>query len=240
MIKQALEYIVGLKKPEIHEIGGEEYSDKPLHRIREIPRPKSLGLTTLTSLMEYVNSNIDGFVEYPTIIHVKSPTRVVVYSALDADMERNCYAEVNAQLPSIRYNDFIEHEKFCIMLQSTFEATEERELLLKFAGTVEAGSVSSYGDDGITQKATIKKGIASKEDALIPSPILLKPFRTFHEVEQPASSFVFRMKEGFDNSIGCAIFEADGGAWQRIAMRNIAKYIKSNLIPEHSGVIVIA
>lgn len=32
-IKEALEYIVGLRKPEIISVGGESYSDKELRRI---------------------------------------------------------------------------------------------------------------------------------------------------------------------------------------------------------------
>lgn len=37
MIKEALEYIVGLKTPVITEIDGNTYSDKPLNRIGYVP-----------------------------------------------------------------------------------------------------------------------------------------------------------------------------------------------------------
>ena len=37
MIKEALEYIVGLNKPEILNIKGQDYSDKSLKRISYIP-----------------------------------------------------------------------------------------------------------------------------------------------------------------------------------------------------------
>lgn len=61
----------------------------------------------------------------------------------------------------------------------------DRDLILKFAGTVENGTIAQYGDDGVTQKATVKTGIASKGDAIVPNPVRLRPYRTFIEVEQP-------------------------------------------------------
>lgn len=48
---------------------------------------------------------------------------------------------------------------------------------VKFAGTVESGTLAEYGDDGVTQKATVKTGIASKGDAIVPNPVKLKGTR---------------------------------------------------------------
>lgn len=98
------------------------------------------------------------------IVHVISPTEVHLYSSLDADRKREYLVEVNAELPDFRFGSFIDHENFVIALQSKFVPNEDRDLVLKFAGTVEDGTVAEYGDDGVTQKATIKTGVASKAD----------------------------------------------------------------------------
>ena len=82
MIKKALEYIVGLSSPTLHEIGLETYSDKELHRISYIPRASSIEMNTLSSLIDYIKSGVDTFPEN-MIIHVQSPTWVCMYSALD-------------------------------------------------------------------------------------------------------------------------------------------------------------
>lgn len=66
-------------------------------------------------------------------------------------------------------------------------------------------------------------GIASKADAEVPNPVSLRPYRTFHEIEQPESLFVFRMKER--DGMNCAIYEADGGAWRNTAIQSIKKYL---------------
>jgi hypothetical protein len=50
------------------------------------------------------------------------------------------------------------------------------------------------------------------------------------EVEQPVSSFIFRMKEDkYSKGIQCALFEADGGAWKLEAMQAIKAYLDSEL-----------
>lgn len=231
MIKKALEYIVGLSCPNVQEIGGETYSDKPLNRISYVPRASSIEMNTLSSLIDYIKSGVDSFCDQ-MIIHVQSPTKVSMYSALDAERKREYVVEVNANVPAFSFNQFMDHESFCIGVQSKCidDPETDKALLLRFAGTVEAGSVAEYGDDGVSQKATVKTGIASKGEALVPSPASLKAFRTFVEVEQPVSSFIFRMKEDkYSKGIQCALFEADGGAWKLEAMEAIKAYLAGEL-----------
>ena len=151
MIKAALEYIVGLNKPEILEIGNQTYSDKSLRRVSYNPKASPVELSTLTSLVEYIKSGIDSMPE-KMLIHVVSPTRVQLTSPLDEDRVRECLIAVEASIPYFRYGQYMGHENFLIALQSQFIPGEDRELLLKFAGTVENGTVAQYGDDGVTQK----------------------------------------------------------------------------------------
>ena len=102
-------------------------------------------------------------------------------------------------------------------------------MLLKFSGTVKDESIVEYGDDGVTQKATVKTGITSVGDAIVPNPVKLQPFRTFIEVTQPESAFVFRMRQADGRGVECAIFEADGGAWKNAAMKSIKEYLQNEL-----------
>lgn len=238
MLKEALQYIIGLSEPNIQNIDGETYSDKQLHRISYIPKADPIKLNTLSSLVDYLTSGIDNL-DAHLFVHVQSPTRVSVFSSLNVDRDRECLAEVNAQVPAFNFDHFIDHEAFCINLQSKFMDSNDRALLLKFAGTVEAGSVAEYGDDGISQKATVKTGIASKGEALVPSPVVLVPFRTFIEVKQPLSSFIFRMKQDKYDGINCALFEADGGAWKISAMTEIKAYLEDAL-SQYQNIVVIS
>ena len=230
MLKSFIQYIVGMAEPHLQYIDGETYSDKQLHRIQHIPYASEIRMNTLSSLIEYIKSGVDPFAG-KMIIHVQSPTCVSMYSALDVERNRENVVEVKANVPEFNFNRFDNHESFVIGVQSKFvdDPATDKALLLKFAGTVEAGSVAEYGDDGISQKATVKTGIASKGDAIIPSPARLKPFRTFVEVDQPISSFIFRMKDDRCGGVQCALFEADGGAWKISAMEAIKAYLVREL-----------
>lgn len=231
MIKEALQYLVELGKAEEHTINGDTYSDKPLHRIdMYIPKANAIEMHTLTSLVDYIKSDVDAMSE-KMIVEVASPTKVNMYSQLDYNRDREKLVSVSARVPEFSFNNFMDQEKFCINLQSKFinDPQTDRSLILKFAGTVEAGTVAEYGDDGITQKATVKTGIASNGDAIVPNPVKLRPYRTFLEVEQPISEFIFRMKQDKYDGINCAIFEADGGAWQIAATKAIKEYLQFEL-----------
>ena len=221
MIAKAIDKILELKNPEIIEVEGECYSTLGrLTRISKDLRAKPIHLSTLEGLVESINTI--GQMEmgdFTYMINVISPERVELVSALDLDRERETLAVVESDVPLVPFGKFIDSERMVITLQSMFADDEEsdKELLLKFAGTVTAGTVTDYGDDGVTQKATIKHGVITKAEAIVPS---------FHEIEQPMSTFIFRMKEGVANTVDAALFEADGGAWKADAVHKIGKYFR--------------
>ena len=242
MIKEALQYIVGLKEANLLSIHGDTYSDKPLERIGEyIPRASAIEMNTLTGLVDYIKSKADLMHE-KMIIQVVSPTEVQLFSALDNDRKREKMVVVKAMIPSFNFDTFTDKEKFVIGLQAKFveDPETDKALVLKFAGTVENRTIAEYGDDGISQKASVRTGIASKADAIVPNPVKLRPYRTFLEVAQPTSEFIFRLKDSKYEGIECAIFEADGGAWKNAAMANIKDYLEFELAEQKEQFVIIS
>lgn len=233
MIKEALKYIVSLNAPYTREIetNGKKnfYSDKPLHRVAYFPRAnKVLEMSTLTSLVDYIRNNVDTM-PGKMIVQVSSPTRVKLISSLDEERVREELVDVNVVTPKFSFNEFIAKEEFVIGVQSKIIDEFDRDVILKVAGTVEAGTIAEYGDDGVSQKATVRQGITSKAEGIIPNPVKLKPYRSFLEIDQPESDFVFRLKQDKYDGILCALFEADGGAWKINAMQNIKNYLQNEL-----------
>lgn len=226
MTRDALQYVVGLKTAEVLDINGGKYVDKDVHRVDKELRASAIQMNTLTSLVDYLKAGVDSMAD-KMLVQVVSPMKVRVLSMLDADRKREELVDVEAMIPDFEYGRYMGNERFIIALQSKFIDNDDRALLLQFAGTVKDESIAQYGDDGVTQKATIKTGITSVGDAVVPNPVKLRPFRTFIEVEQPESAFVFRMKQG--NGVECAIFEADGGAWKNRAMKSIKEYLQFEL-----------
>lgn len=224
--KEALEYLVDLGYGEDVLVETEKglFSKKRLERL-ELPQIETLEVSNLTSIIDFMKSNIDR-IETKLLIQVVNPKVVKLLTPLDEDRKRQEILRVVAILPdNVIYNNFIDTERFNIMLQSGFADNEDRNLLLKFTGLIRDEAVKDTGDDGVSQKVIIKTGVASVGEAKVPNPVTLAPYRTFPELEQVESKFIFRMQEG----PRAALFEADGGAWKNEAMKRIKEYLVENL-----------
>lgn len=224
--KEALEYLVGLGYEEEVLVETEKglFSKTRLERV-EVPQIDTLEVSNLTSVIDFMKANIDG-VQDKLLIQVSSPRTVRLLTPLDVDRNRQEILRAVAILPdNIIYDRFIDTERFNIMLQSGFADNKDKKLLLKFTGLIRDEAVKETGDDGVSQAVTIKTGVASVGEAVVPNPVALAPYRTFPEIEQVESKFIFRMQEGPN----AALYEADGGAWKNEAMRRIKEYLVENL-----------
>lgn len=224
--KEALEFLIreGEEKEAIIELNQGTFSRVDLNRITE-PKAARLTVSTLTGLVDYIKSKLDKLPER-LLVQVKSPSKVDLYSPLNQDREREQYISAEAILPNnVQYERFLDTERFNIMLQSAFVDNRDKVILLKYTGLIQDDAVKTIGDNGVSQAVTIKTGVASVGQAEVPNPVTLAPYRTFPEVEQPESKFIFRMKEG----PSAALFEADGGAWRNKAILNIKEYLQEEL-----------
>lgn len=70
----------------------------------------------------------------------------------------------------------------------------------------------------------------------------LIPYRTFLEVPQPASDFVFRISEGRGGAPAFKLVAADGGLWKSQAVDNVKNYLVKALadVPEREKITIIA
>lgn len=204
---------------------------KPIINRAEEP----LLVQTLTGLVGYIKANMER--QYQNFyLQVLDERTVQLKGTLDNFGGRETLVIANAIVPDFRYGYFHDVEELVIAFQSKFTKTADRDLLLKVVGNVKEENVRKTGDNGVAQAVTIKTGIASADDVIVPNPVTLAPYRTFLEVEQPASSFIFRMKDGPSG----AIFEADGGAWRNLAIDNVRTYLEKELFDEiESGKITI-
>ncbi|EAD5297531.1 hypothetical protein FZ028_09770 [Listeria monocytogenes] len=225
MIQEAIEYIVGLKnRKEVVMVEDRKWIDTDLTEVKD-PLATQLCISTLTGLVDYIRSNFDG--QEKCLVHVVSPTEVELLGLLNKQQNRNKFVCAEAIIPNFSYDSFYDTETLNIKLQSMFLTTLDRDIILQAIGNISEENVKNTGDDGISQVVEIRQGI-KKNDVLVPNPVTLTPIRTFSEVEQPSSQFVFRMKDG---PFG-AVFEADGKSWRNEAILNIANYLKAELAKE--------
>lgn len=98
-IKEAIAYIAGLavkaEKPETIEINGRTYCTKDLRRYDAADKAEPIKATTLTSLVDYIKESREELRDR-MIIQVVSATKVLLYSGLLAERDRETLFEVNA------------------------------------------------------------------------------------------------------------------------------------------------
>lgn len=242
MLKSLFEYVVGLSKANMVNIDGTVFTDKPLH-LPELPAIETLHTDNLSSIVNFIKNACDADLNYlddtvQKIIHVEDAGKVNLYSSVCNEcMDRQKFMTAEWAGNKFPFGQFMDAEKFNILLQTCFMETDDLKVIQQVVGNLRDEAVQNYGDDGVSQSVTIRTGIATVGQVRVPSPAKLRPYRTFLEVEQPASLFILRMREGGQ----CALFEADGGLWRETARQNIRNYFEYELekmVSEHKVVIL--
>ncbi len=242
MIRKALELITELTEksmePKVVEIGGKTYCNLNLTRYDREPIAEPVKVSTLTALVDYIKGCPEELKE-KMIVQIASPSYIKLMSGLNEDRGRETLMCVEADLPHFTSNRWVEQETFVLELQSKFTPSADLEAIMKVAGNIEAKTTTNYGDDGVTQKTTIHKGVASKADVIVPNPVQLVPYRTFLEIEQPASNFVFRI-DSSSNEPRFTLIEADGGLWINQSKAEIKEYLEKELEDLSANIVIIA
>jgi len=192
-------------------------------------QPYEIKVFSLNGLVDMIKADVDGmFAEgNPThIVRVTNETTVEVISpALGLRQRRYVRITCDAPVPHIAFGRFLETEDFQVMMQTCFEETEARNVVMQLAGSMSKEQSMRKSDDGMAQTVQVKTGVVSVGDVTVKNPIPLTPLRTFHEVEQVTSPFILR----FDENAKAALYEGDGGAWKLHAVTRVANWLREKL-----------
>ena len=231
-----------LEKPETIHICGRTYCTKSLNRIDSPVYAEPLRGQTLSGLLDYAEHvlPIEGG-ERCYFMKIESHRSVSIVGVLDKDARREVLYRAEAITSEFRYDSWYTQEQFVIALQANFMDTHDLDAVKTVSGNVKAETVATYGDDGVTQKATINVGVATAENIIVPNPVLLRPYRTFLEVEQPCSPFVFRLQaNGAKNDRPeFKLVAADGDVWVLEAIQNIRSYLKDEIEKRGIDIMII-
>lgn len=214
---------------------GQEYvvdGDGDIHLLTNPLVREPLVLNQLTGLLDWITHEgikIQAKKDF-LMIQVVSPTKVRVIGMVNNQGRRSVYVDVNAVVDDIPFGRFLNQEDMVILLQSQFVHDEEqqtekgiddRDILLQVVSNLRSDEVQQQTDDGVSQTVQINSGVASVSTVKVPNPVTLIPYRTFQEIEQPASKFIFRMHEGMTS----ALFEADNSQWKVEAKQRIKTFL---------------
>lgn len=238
MIKEAIDRLLDLGPAQLLEAGGRAYTTKQVYPVLE-PVPSTLKVGTLTALVDYLQSGLDagtwedladGSGKKALALHVEDERTVDILSALVGGFsQRAVYVRAAGAACPFRFGQGYDVESFIVALQAMFVMTPDLEAVLKLVGNIKDEAVINYSDDGVTQAVTARTGLAKVEQVPVMNPVRLRPYRTFGELEQPESPFVFRMKQQKGEMPLCTLIEADGGRWKLAALAAAKAWLAERL-----------
>jgi hypothetical protein len=237
MIKEAIDKILSLGGTKDQVINGRTYSNGPggIQPIRP-PKAETLTINTLTGIVDFNKATALQSI----MVHVVDHKTVHLIDALYQEMwlARSIHLSAVHSSPVFQFGNYYPLEDFMIALQAMFIQDQNTAEILKIIGNLKDESVKQVADNGITQTVTAKVGITMAENVPLPNPVTLRPYRTFMEIEQPESTFVFRMHSGRGTGQPptCALFESDGRMWSLTAIKSIKAWLTEKI----PGVAIIA
>ena len=236
MIKEAIQKIEEMVKEKLTvDVGGMTYSASNLKPVLFEPRPATITVHNLRGFCGFITNDIDKRIKnFPMLIVVDSPEQVTLLSEVKGDnlaREILIQAVLDNKLAEFPFGTFMSQEEFAIQFRSLFvqKPNDDFDYVLSYTSKLVASTSVEGEDDGITQRVQIKKGASGVrvEGATLKPIVNLSPYRTFREIEQVESQFLFRVRVGNDGIPLVALFEADGGAWVNEATERCVNYIKS-------------
>lgn len=229
MLKEFLEKIEAMAASRLHTIHGRDYVDGTVELVVPPPSVKTFEVHTLAGLAQAIRARLDEIDNSDWIVQVLDHATVQVMGReTDAYGRREMLLRVTLKdVETFPFGRFIDREEFVIGLLSRFVPDASLDELVKLASTLTAERVELAEDDGISQRTTVKQGVTLKDRVTVKCRVLLRPYRTFREVEQPVSEFVFRLRSVDGQVPTCALFEADGGAWKLEAAATIKQWLEA-------------
>lgn len=226
MIRSFVEKILEMAPVQRIQEGDRVFTDKKIIPVFE-PEVEKIGCHTLTGLIDFYNA-LDLDDRNRAMFLVDDFDRVSIVSEIfGVEKQREVFITAKAYDQEKPFNRYYNNEDFMIKVMSCFVQDETTEKVLRIIGNLKVEAGLQVTDDGLSQQVTAKTGITKVENIELPNPIVLRPYRTFMDIEQPDSAFILRLKQA--DGVSCALFEADGCAWKNDAIARIKGFIGQNL-----------
>lgn len=234
---ETIQKVLDISIPQIHDLEDAlgrkaRFSTKQLHEVKASAptHPATLTVATLAGFADLVKAKLDEE-DFPSdfIIHVED-FRTITLKARKADEYGRRLELVKASpvpFDGFPFGHYIDQEEFSIGVAAMFAESEDKGYVIKTASTLTNEGARTTEDDGFTQRVVVKAGLAQKAAVDVKPRVSLAPFRTFPEVQQPSSDFIFRARCEKDGIPELMLVEADGGAWKVAAIATLKAAVES-------------
>lgn len=208
------------------------------------PAPETQRLNSLEELVAHIKDEGDFLRDgSPIYVSATSPTAVLVTTRPSEKLRmarKALYYAKAADVPGFSGAKWT-LEQARIALRSQFQRSgdgeDDADYILNLLANVTTDHQEANTDNGVTQQVTVRKGVGLSEQVQVRPIVTLAPYRTFQEVQQPASEFVFRIDP---DGRSIQLEEADGGMWRLAARETVRDYLKKELAAEvEAGSVII-
>ena len=235
MIKEAIEHIEQMSDDPIQEIGDRRFLK---HGFNEVvpPTPNEVQFFSLTSFVEFIRMTETH--RDAAFVHIMAPTRVEFISELTDRETRKTYAMAGPLIDGhFDVGHWMTQDRIVTEIQAYFSDEADRAKLLRVVGNVKSSDSVTLEDDGVTQKVATAAGIVAKQMEEMPNPVILHPFETFPEIDQPAREYVVRFRGGAEHEkVTFALFAVPDPTFSFNACTAIKEWLEEHL---PSGMIVL-
>lgn len=211
----------------------------------ELPKADKVTTRSLNSLVALIKNEVSEFYKNtPVYVSCDKYDHVCVFTKPDADDSLHRwipYEAIASDLPKLVEEVRWSFDEAQIKLRSMFQRapegqTNDVDYILGLLSHMSVDQSIKSDDNGVTQTVQVRKGVSFVENQRVNPIVKLAPYRTFQEVRQPESEYVFRIYD--DRSI--SLTAADGGMWKMKARAFVMDYLLAELADEiASGSVVV-
>ena len=220
-------------EPEIIEHEGVDYI-KTAHGYEQLKKPQTrkIEVNSLDGLIKLIKNHkkdangVEGV--YTPLIVRADFNCIEVMGALNTDKSRNYLFEANPMIPRLNIGYDMSVEEMIILLSTSFIMTENTEKFINSLSSLRVVEEVEFNDDGVGQTVTARKGASMNAKFQVQPIVKLKPIRTYAEIDQVESKFLFRVNK--DGTV--CLREADGGQWKYETQKRIVAYLEEHLKEE--------
>lgn len=224
----------------IIEIGDQKFSRKSFSLVYHDPRPEPLVGSSLKGLLDYIRENRDTLEYSMLMVQVVNFSEVRLLSSPSGPSKNRTthfIAKLDKELPTFPFDSYLEQEEFVIKINALFDITEDRAKVVMLASKVAAQDKITGEDDGLAQNVSITKGVSGAATGEVTTRgwYVLKPYRTFRDLEQPESAFILRLRENNGKVPRIALFDAQGEIWRHDAIEAIKNFLIAGLVDDEGN-----
>lgn len=240
MIKEAIEKLEKMTRAacEVKTLGEVDYSVEKLNPIlpMEAKFPETIMVPTLRGIINYSKSvALVEPVSNGMLVVVESPVKASLIGPLlpQYGNVRFCYIAAKFTFMPFPFGEWHDLESMILSMYTLFEKSDDRDKIIEGLSMVSNSDVSEHKDTGVTGRLKRETGIGLTEESKIQNPVVLKPFRTFPEIDQPETRCIFRLRRSkSDGGVAGTLFEADGGMWKIVAIEGVKEWLRTELSSE--------